>query len=79
MPRSRLTVGTILREPIETVLKFVAWYLAQDADRIVLCFDDPDDPAIELMQHVERVECVRCTPDFWKEFGLSPEVRFTKR
>lgn len=79
LPRSRLTVGTILREPASTVMRFVAWYMAQDADRIVLCFDDPEDPAIELFDHVERVECIRCTPEFWHSVGIDPEARFTKR
>ncbi|WP_375174744.1 glycosyltransferase family 2 protein [Pseudooceanicola sp.] len=79
MPRSRLTVGTILREPVETVMRFVAWYLAQDADRVVMCFDDPEDPAIDLLGNVERIECIRCTPEFWERLGISPEARFTKR
>ncbi|WP_136636884.1 glycosyltransferase family 2 protein [Pseudooceanicola onchidii] len=79
LPRSRLTVGTILREPVETVVRFVAWYLAQEADRIVLCFDDPADPAADLMSGVSRVEVIRCTTEFWQRLGLDPAARFTKR
>jgi len=74
-----LTVGTILREPLGTTLKFVAWYLAQGADRIVLCFDDPADPAIEALEGVEGVECHRCTPAFWESLRIQPHARFTKR
>lgn len=79
LPRSRLTVSAILREPPEAVLRFVAWYLTQDADRIVLCFEDPDDPSIEMLDGVERVECIRCTPDFWQQLGLDSNARFTLR
>lgn len=79
LPRSRLTVSTILREPPERVMRFVAWYLAQDADRIVLCFDDPDDPSIDMLAGIKRVECIRCTPDFWQGIGIKPDARFSKR
>lgn len=79
LQRSRLTVSTILREAPETVMRFVAWYLRQDADRIVLCFEDPEDPAIALVEGIARVECIRCTPEFWVALGLDPQARFSKR
>ena len=60
-------------------MRFVAWYLAQDADRIVLCFEDPNDPSIEMLEGLARVECIPCTPDFWQSLGIKPEARFTKR
>lgn len=74
-----LTVGTILREPVETVMRFVAWYLAQGADRIVLCFDDPLDPAIPVIERVDRVDCIACSPAFWKSVNIDPQTRFTRR
>lgn len=79
MARSRLTVTAILREPPEAVLRFVAWYLEQEADRIVLCFENPEDPSIQMLDGVERVECIPCTEDFWRHLGLDPSVRFSKR
>ena len=39
-----LTVGCVLKETVPVTLHFVSWYLREGADRILLCFDDPDDP-----------------------------------
>lgn len=79
LPRSRLTVAAILREPQEIVMRFVAWYLAQEADRIVLCFEDPEDPSIAMLDGIAGVECIPCTPEFWHSIGIDPSARFSKR
>lgn len=72
-------VATILNEPLPTTLRFVAWYLEQGADRIILFFDNPQDPAIDLLMHHAQVDCVACTPAFWEQLGTSPDERFTRR
>lgn len=77
--RGAVTVVTILREPLELTLRFVAWYLELGAARLDLYFDDPDDPAIELLAGIERVSATRCTPAFWRSLGADPEARFTLR
>ncbi len=74
-----LTVGVILRESVQATLRFVAWYLDQGADRIVMCFDDPDDPAIDRLSGHPNIDCIRCTPAFWEKLGIAPDARFTKR
>jgi hypothetical protein len=72
-------VASVLKEPLNVTLRFVAWYLDQGAERITLFFDDPQDPAIGVLSDTPEVNCIPCTPDFWETLGLSPEVRFTKR
>jgi hypothetical protein len=72
-------VASVLKEPLNVTLRFVAWYLDQGAERITLFFDDPQDPAIGVLSDTPEVTCIACTPDFWDTLGLSPEVRFTKR
>ncbi len=74
-----LTVGAILKEPLSTVLRFVDWYAAQGAGCIVLCFDDPDDPAIEAVSGRDDVIAIRATSEFWASLGTNAEERFTKR
>lgn len=74
-----VTVGTVVRESVQRTLEFVAWYLEARASRIVIYFDDPDDPSIPLLAGQPRVETVRCTPEFWASLRLSQDVRFTKR
>ena len=77
--RRSVTVVTILREPLEPTLRFVAWYLELGAARLDLYFDDPDDPAIARLEAEPRVSCTRCTPEFWRGLGLEPDERFTLR
>lgn len=72
-------VGAIMNEPFKEVLKFCAWYLALGADELTICFDNPDDPAIEALSEHPRVRCIPCTPAFWQSLGLTAESAFVKR
>jgi hypothetical protein len=72
-------VGAIVNEPEAEILRFAAWYASQGAHGITLFFDNPDDPTATLMEQHPNVTVIRCTPDFWQDLGLTPDVRFTKR
>lgn len=72
-------VGAILNESLEATLRFVAWYLDLGAKDITLLFDNPKDPAINVLQGVERVRCIACTDAFWSALGKGNEARFAKR
>lgn len=72
-------VGAILKEPLADTLRFVAWYLEVGADGLTLFFDDPEDPAIDVLRDHPKVTCVPCTPEFWRNIGVEPDVRFTRR
>lgn len=74
-----LTVCGVLKESLRTTLQFVSWYLEQGADQIILCFDDPQDAAIEVLKDTPKVRCVRCTPEFWRSIGMTVDRRFTRR
>jgi hypothetical protein len=74
-----LVLGAILREPVETTMRFVNWHLAQGVDRLALCFDDPFDPAIDILKSHEKVLTIPCTPAFWIEANVAPDARFTLR
>ncbi len=78
-PRGDVTVVAVLREPLQFTLRFVAWYLELGAARLDLYFDDPNDPAIALLETVDRVSATRCTPEFWRSIGVDPETRFGRR
>lgn len=79
MTEGGVTVGTVIRESVRKTLEFVAWYLEARAARIVLYFDDPNDPSIPLLADQPRVQAVACTPEFWASLRINPGVRFTKR
>lgn len=79
MQSNKWSVVTIAREPVYVIQRFVAWHLSMGADRIILFFDDPEDPCIAMLDHLDRVITVPCTPDFWHSLGHSQDTRFTKR
>lgn len=72
-------VATVLSEPLDKTLGFVGWYLDLGVRKIELFFDNPDDPAIPLLQKEDRVITHHCTPEFWRGLGVSPDRAFVKR
>lgn len=74
-----LTVATVMRETMGLTMAFVTWYLREGADQIVICFDDPADPAIAALEPFPQVYCVPCTAEFWGTLGISPYGRFARR
>lgn len=72
-------VAAIMREPLAEVLRFCAWYVALGAQEVVICFDDPEDPAIALLDPHPRIRCVPCTDAFWREAGVGPGDGFVIR
>lgn len=71
--------AAILRESPEDTLRFAAWYLDQGASSLLLMFDDPEDPAIAVLDDHPRIDCVPCTPAFWEGLGWAPDANFPKR
>lgn len=64
-PGRRPTWATVatLKEPVERVKAFVAQHVYLGASEIWLYFDDPEDPAIPVVEKVPQVRVVRCTPE----------------
>jgi Glycosyl transferase family 2 len=79
IPQAIWSVVTVAREPPDVLRRFVAWHLASGAAQITIFFDDPTDPCIEMVAHLDQVRSVACTADFWASLGLEPTTRFTKR
>lgn len=79
MQDDSLTIVTVAKEPLKVMLRFVAWHRERGADHIRIYFDDPDDAAIPVLEILDFVTVIRCTPDFWMSIGMEPEARFTKR
>lgn len=80
MATGKWSVVAIVKEPQAVLERFVAWYLHQGADRILLYFDDPNDPGIaQMAQYAPRVHCTACTRPFWETLGVADAPNFTKR
>lgn len=61
----RIGTVTLLRAPVERTLAWVAYHLNSGIDAMHLFFDDPADPAAELLDDVEQVQVHRCDDKFW--------------
>jgi hypothetical protein len=59
--------------------RFIDWHLGQGAARIILFFDDPDDPAIGALKGEPRLDARPCTPALWTGWAWTREARFTRR
>jgi hypothetical protein len=79
MYKADFTVATIAREPLPVLRRFLDWHLGQGAARIILFFDDPDDPAIGALKGEPRIDARPCTAALWTELGVDAEARFTRR
>lgn len=63
----RWGVATTLQAPADQVLAFVAHYLDLGAQRIWLHFDDPADPAADLLAGRAGINVIRCDEAYWHE------------
>ena len=63
-------VATV-KEPVETIKEFLAHYLSLGCDEIRVFFDDPNDPAAQATEGLERVRATLCTDEYWD--GDRPE------
>lgn len=61
-------VATV-KAPQEQVLAFIAHHLTLGADRIWICFDDPEDPAFAAVSVLPKVTALRCTDAYWQADG----------
>ncbi|MEM8603590.1 MAG: glycosyltransferase family 2 protein [Cyanobacteria bacterium P01_H01_bin.121] len=65
---------TTLKTGLQQTLEFVNYHLNLPVDHMFLFFDDPTDPAIDLLLHAERLTCVRCDQQHWQRLGGRPLV-----
>ena len=64
-------VAAILNESLSDTMRFAAWYLAEGASSLLLMFDDPRDPAMDVLTAHPKIDCVGCTAGFWRDLGMS--------
>ncbi|KPN64355.1 hypothetical protein AKJ29_17180 [Aliiroseovarius crassostreae] len=54
-----------VREPLPLVLAFACHHLSLGAHQVHLYFDNPQDPAADLLETLDGVEVTRCDPTHW--------------
>lgn len=60
---------TLLKNPLNEVLAFVAHHRKLGAQQIHLFFDDPADPAADVLAKVPGVFVTRCDQPFWDKLS----------
>jgi hypothetical protein len=73
-----ISLTTTIRAPIGETLSFVQYYLNEGVDQIYLFFDDPNDPAIPILEKNPQVICTKCDNKHWDNIdprGMSIEER----
>jgi hypothetical protein len=65
MSDNSVCLFTTIRATLADTLAFVYYHLNIGVDHIYLFFDDPDDPAMEMLRGESRVTCIRCDENYW--------------
>lgn len=72
-------ITTTCKDSVEVVLSFVAHHLEAGAREIFLYFDDPEDPAFDWVEGLDRVHATRCDAAHWTQFPQGRPERHQRR
>jgi hypothetical protein len=67
------------RSTIHDVLHFVNYHLNIGIDKIILFFDDPNDPAIAPLENYAAVWAVKCDDAYWESRGAERPLTIEQR
>lgn len=76
IPKPTWSVVATIKDTVFAVKEFVAHYKAIGATEIFIYFDDPDDPAYDVVKDIPGVFATLCTQDHW---GGPPRRRIEPR
>lgn len=75
MAAPRWGVAATVQAPVAQVLAFAAHHLDLGAQRVWLHFDNPEDPAADLLSGQDRITVIRCDAAYWREVaGERPDT-----
>ncbi len=57
---------TTSKAPLQQTISHVNYHLSIGVDKVLMYFDDENDPALEILQHHDQVICTRCNDNYWK-------------
>lgn len=69
MPEHSWSVVSTVHEPLSLVLAFACHHLSLGAKTVHLFFDDPNDPAVEVMATIPGINVTRCDTAHWQALG----------
>jgi hypothetical protein len=70
---------TLLKNPVDEVLAYVAHHQELGAEKVFLFFDDPRDPAADVLETAAGVVVTRCDEAFWNGLAGKRPFRHTER
>ncbi len=75
----KIAIVSTLRAPLRQTLSFVRYHLNIGIDALFLFFDDPDDPALEILASCSQVTATACSPAYWRRLGHDAVPGFHER
>lgn len=71
----RWGIAATIKAPADQVLAFAAHHLDLGAQRVWLHFDDPSDPAADLLAGQDGITVIRCDDAYWHDLaGSRPDT-----
>jgi len=74
-----LAAVSTVKAPSDQLLAFVNYHLNIGIDRLYLYFDDPEDPAIDLLQPYTDVTITVCDSEYWMHGGSPKDASIELR
>lgn len=68
--REMICIVSTVRAAPDELLDFTHYHFNAGTDWIILFFDDPQDPAADLLSGNERITVIRCDRSFWASQGI---------
>lgn len=77
---TKIAVVSMVKAPLHELKLFVHYHLNIGIDEIILFFDDPEDPALELFPRFPQVTTIACSADYWSNItGERPDIFSTRQ
>lgn len=63
----RFATASLVKAPPQVLVEWAAYHLNSGIDEMHIFFDDPQDPAIALLEPHPSITCYRCDAQFWRD------------
>jgi hypothetical protein len=75
----KIGIVTTLKAPLRETIQYVHYHLNIGVDKLLLFFDDPNDPAIRYFRLYPQVSCIPCNEEHWRKFATSHRLSLEDR
>ncbi len=66
---SGVAIISTVKAPLDQLVMFVNYHINLGVDEIILYFDDPEDPCLNVLSRHPNVTAIACSSFYWQENG----------